>query len=56
MSVFDQMSNKHPRGEYPNVGLLWPELGNSFELNEFYERYSSAEGWLGEGYLVTCSR
>lgn len=35
---------------------LWPELGHDFELNQFYRRYSGAEGWVGEGYLIVWSR
>lgn len=35
---------------------LWPELGNDFELNQFYQKYDSAEGWLGEGYFVIWSQ
>ena len=35
---------------------LWPEMGPEFVLNNFYSRFASAEGWLGEGYLAVWTR
>jgi hypothetical protein len=31
--------------------LLWPEFGNSFELNIFYKVYETCGGEIGEAYI-----
>jgi hypothetical protein len=31
---------------------VWPELGQDFVLNQFYRVFQSAEGWLGERYVI----
>lgn len=52
MINFDRIPNKRLLEPVNEVLDLWPELGQDFELNQFYRRYSCAEGWLGEGYLA----
>ncbi|MDN3719664.1 hypothetical protein QW131_11975 [Roseibium salinum] len=52
MIGFDVIRKKRPVENAGEVSDIWPELGKDFELNQFYRRYSSAEGWLGEGYLA----
>ena len=56
MTSFKALPNKRAVSGDESVENLWPELGDEIELNQFYNRYDGAEGWLGEGYLAIWTR
>ncbi|MAO26877.1 hypothetical protein [Roseovarius sp.] len=56
MTSFKALPNKRAVSGDEAVENLWPELGDEIELNQFYNRYDGAEGWLGEGYLAIWTR
>lgn len=52
MNLFELIPNKQPLEVLSTQKDFWPELGQKFELNEFYREFCSAEGWIGETYLI----
>lgn len=56
MIDFVSIPNKRPVAGDETATDLWPEMGPEFVLNNFYSRFASAEGWLGEGYLAVWTR
>lgn len=56
MTIFGSLPNKRTANTDEPPVNLWPELGDDFELNQFYRRYDGAEGWLGDGYLAVWTR
>jgi len=49
--VFDMLPQKVCKEPSEMATLLWPECGNSFELNIFYKMYKSCGGKIGEAYI-----
>lgn len=56
MNNFSEIPNKQPIEANTLMTDCWEELGENFELNQFYRLYSCAEGWLGDGYLAIWTR
>ena len=56
MTAFESIPNKRPAEADKAMTNLWPELGDQFELNQFYSRFDGAEGWIGNGYLAFWTR
>ena len=54
--MFDCIPNKRSKSAEPADVDVWPELADQLEINLFYRRYASAEGWLGEGYVMIWPR
>jgi len=54
MKTLDKLPNK--KAQVSDVSNAWPEFDDTFELNEFYRSFSSAEGWLGDSYIIVWSR
>jgi len=53
--VFTNIPNKKPV-EQKNLPWVWPQFGDQLIANIFYSEYSSAEGWVGDGYLMMWPR
>lgn len=49
--TFEKLPNKKVRTVPVELKDLWPELGQSFELNTFYQKYESSSGEIGESYI-----
>ena len=55
MTGFDEIPNKS-RIKNQETTTLWPELGETCEVNRFYKRFDSASGFIGKGYVQIWSR
>ncbi len=53
--VFTNIPNKK-LVEQKNLPCVWPQFGDHVIANIFYSEYSSAEGWVGDGYLMMWPR
>lgn len=49
--TFDMLPHKVKRDPSKMASTMWPDCGNSFELNLFYEKYESCEGEIGEAFI-----
>lgn len=49
--TFDMLPNKIKSKQSKTAPSLWPECGDSFELNEFYRLYSSCGGEIGGAFI-----
>lgn len=56
MSLFQQIPNKKPKHAEDTNTDVWPQFGDQCEVNLFFRNYSSAEGWLGDRYIIIWSR
>lgn len=54
--MFSEIPNKVRLDLVPERIDVWPEVGERCEVNLFYQKYDSAEGWIGEGYLMIWRR
>lgn len=56
MSLFEKIPNKKPKPAEGENTDVWPQFGDQCEVNLFYRNFSSAEGWLGDRYIMIWSR
>lgn len=54
--MFTEIPNKQYLNKSADKDDLWPDIGERCEVNLFFRKFSSAEGWLQKSYFMIWSK